>query len=399
MGKMVVQISASASVLKDAHEQIKAFPSGAEDRETDPQGREAKHFVQYVINHAQMELEATQAAGLVLNLSSAGGSDKVESETHFWAWDVVRLARLAEAAGVSEACPLDDTTFARAVDDEEEEPAEGAGGSNASEAADDSADFLDELEIARAVGDLPSDGPECGGDEGGELAAGKADEEVDLLSRVFGKTGGMDNKIGRSRTYRAKCGEKIPVSDAHHYAYRDTQLFGFNALEFKKFFRIREMTKKDEEWYAGEQTRLEVERQDERRRAELGAAAPRKSGRPSYRFLLREPHPLHDSWIIVKKEKWGPLIPSGAPPPADPGPPSSNPTDSEERKRRDFARYFVSILVPWDKESPPELTYKRWQEHVAELERDACLRRPLERVDGKEVDGEAGGLRAAKGVG
>ena len=390
MGKMVTQISASASVLKDAHEQIKAFPSGAEDRETDPQGREAKHFVQYVINHSQMELEATQAAGLVLNLSSAGGSDKVESETHFWAWDVVRLARLAEAAEVSETRPLDDTTFARAVDDEEAESeptaqAEGLSFSNASAAADDSADFFDELEIARAVGDLPLDGPECGDDEGGELA-GKADEEVDLLARVFGKTGDTENKIGQSRTYRAKGGEKIPVSDAHHYAYRDTRLFGFNAIEFKKFFRIREMTKKDEEWYAGEQARLEMERQDERRRSE----SVRKSGRPSYRFLLREPHPLHDSWIIVKKEKWGPLIPCGAPAPSDPGPPSSNPTDSEERKRRDFARYFVSILVPWDKDFPPELTYERWQEHVAELERDACLRRPLERdVNGKEVDGEA----------
>lgn len=56
---------------------------------------------------------------------------------------------------------------------------------------------------------------------------------------------------------------------------------------------------------------------EEERQAERHGQEPLKRGRPSYRFLLREPHPLHNSWVIVKmKEKWGVLVPCGAPPPA-----------------------------------------------------------------------------------
>jgi hypothetical protein len=60
MGKDCVEISASASVLLDAYEHVKNYPSAAPD--TGTLDHSAVHFCQRVINNAAMELEGVQAA-------------------------------------------------------------------------------------------------------------------------------------------------------------------------------------------------------------------------------------------------------------------------------------------------------------------------------------------------
>ena len=62
LSKDSVEISAASSVLIDAHQHIKDYASTADDSGT--VDRTAKHFVQRIVNSADMELEAVQAASL-----------------------------------------------------------------------------------------------------------------------------------------------------------------------------------------------------------------------------------------------------------------------------------------------------------------------------------------------
>ena len=70
IGKDCVEMAACASVLVDAYKRVREFPSTAED--SGEAERTAKHFAQYAINHAHMELTATQAAGVVLRARVVG---------------------------------------------------------------------------------------------------------------------------------------------------------------------------------------------------------------------------------------------------------------------------------------------------------------------------------------
>jgi hypothetical protein len=83
MRKDCVEIAGSASVLVDAYKHIKEFQSTALDSGT--KERQAKHFCERVINTG-MELEAVQAAALVLGIPSSGASDPIQ---YFSGWDVL----------------------------------------------------------------------------------------------------------------------------------------------------------------------------------------------------------------------------------------------------------------------------------------------------------------------
>lgn len=99
--------------------------------------------------------------------------------------------------------------------------------------------------------------------------------------------------------------------------------------------------------------------------------APRPChGRPTMRFVLREPHPLASSHIIVRRAKWGVPALVGNPPPRLS---TSDVRETQRRQEAAFARYFVSNLVPWSAWNTPQLTIERWRAHVEELETDACL--------------------------
>ena len=84
MGKDCVQISASASMLLDAMKNITEYPSTADD--TGTQARRTIHFCQHAINKGCVEMEALQAAGVVLTIHSSGKSDAIQ---YYSGWDMV----------------------------------------------------------------------------------------------------------------------------------------------------------------------------------------------------------------------------------------------------------------------------------------------------------------------
>ena len=83
------ELAAAKTVLVDAAMYIKTYPSAAED--TTSYARAARQFAQRVINKSGMELNASQAASIVLGVSDSDGS---ETYLYHAGWDYTRLARL-----------------------------------------------------------------------------------------------------------------------------------------------------------------------------------------------------------------------------------------------------------------------------------------------------------------
>ncbi len=158
---------------------------------------------------------------------------------------------------------------------------------------------------------------------------------VDDLLQTFHESG--DQKYhGYAQVYTTAQGEKLPVSAAHHYMHRDDRLWRFSAYEFARLFNIRAMTKHDNKWY---EKAVGIQTQDH-----VAAA-----GRPCDRFLLKAPHPLHTSHIIVPRIKLGIPAFTGAPPPGDPSSSLMDCTADPAMmlKRTRFAEFFVSNFTPW----------------------------------------------------
>ena len=88
MRKESVDISACASVLEAARQAAVHKPTSSADDVGEP-SRNAKHFIQHCLNHAHMELEGTQAAGVVLGVPSANGSKVLDYHS---AWDHIAMA-------------------------------------------------------------------------------------------------------------------------------------------------------------------------------------------------------------------------------------------------------------------------------------------------------------------
>ena len=89
MGKESVQISAASTVLIDSHKHVHDVRTASTAEDSGEPERNAKHFAQTVINNSNMELEATQAAGIVLGIRSSGGSEHIE---YISGWDHKRAA-------------------------------------------------------------------------------------------------------------------------------------------------------------------------------------------------------------------------------------------------------------------------------------------------------------------
>jgi hypothetical protein len=312
MGKDCVEIAASATMLLDAHKHIKEYPSSAED--TGTFDRLAKHFCQHVINTGNMELEALQAAGVVLNADSSGSSDSIQ---FYSGWEVLRLARIAENG---HACDID---------------------------------FSNEVLNNNAT---PLYATDSEGEDDGAMELAGADSTVDLLDKFHTTCG--DSSEGYAKVYRTTQNENVPVSTAHHYMHRDSKLWRFNAYEFARLFNVRAMTNNDEKWF------------------KEATATPQqistRRGRNCDRFLLMPPHPLHTSHILVPRAKLGIPAFAGTPPPSDTASEIIN--ASITRKRRRYADFFVSNFIPWSATHPPILSYSTWIDHVNILEMEACQR-------------------------
>ena len=115
-------------------------------------------------------------------------------------------------------------------------------------------------------------------------------------------------------------------------------------------------------------------------------------GRPTYRYVLRDPHPLASNYVIFRRSKWGVPALAGRPPPSLPSTSTGQTSTlamglrARRKKEADFVRYFVANLVPWSAWRKPKLTLEHWRIHVKELEDAACLHREK---DALEKAGEA----------
>ena len=319
--KESVEISGVGTTLIDAHAHNKEYTSAAADAGTEE--REARRFAQRVINSAAMELEAVQAAGLVLGMGSSGSSHEIEYHS---IWDARKLAQIV-AEGV-----YDDVDFShgrRTARDRVEDA--GHGGGHVEDSGDDEERHIED-----------SDDDEGGGvaaaARGGQRPAGQTIDLLDHFQRAEGIEG------GHAIVYDDGKGGKVAVSAAHHYAYRAVRLVwsnparwiwpwpeplpepepwalalsttltraspqsptptpthtqalasyqvalnGFSAYEFSRGYNVRKMTTADQQW----------------RDAELSGEGhgPSGAGRPCDRYLLREPHPLRNTHLVVKKAR------------------------------------------------------------------------------------------------
>ena len=320
MSKECVAIAAVASVLVEAYNHNKKYASTAEDAGT--QDRWGKYFCQRAINHSTMELEGVQAASLITTLRSSGSSDSIH---YFSGWDVERLARIA-ARGV-----IDDVNFGNEVLDDDP-----------SHESDDSSDN-EIAEMQRGIITDLSDST-------------TATPAIDLLNISHHVPDVGFN--GYAQVFRNSVNENVPVSQAHHYMYRDLLLWRFSAYEFVRLFTLRSMTKEDRKWY------------DAVTATQPQESAAIRCGRLCYRFLLMPPHPLPKSHVLVPRTKLGVPAFAGAPPPSDA--PSLHSNSTITRKRKRFASFFVSNFVPWSIAQPPDLRYSAWSNHLNTMQREAC---------------------------
>ena len=338
MGKDCVEISAAASFLVDAFEHIKNYPSKAAD--SGDLERNAKHFVQRVLNHVNMELDATQAAGIVLGQSSSGHSNAIE---YIYGHDVVKLA-VAEDNSSSVEPEL-------AFPD-----------------GDDGAS--DDDDLGDLVGALsPSFG------DADKAAATKAAlaAERDLLRDASTST------TGQSSIFTLADKTKVAVSQAEHYYWRDVQLRDFSAVEFALLFDVRRMDDKDQKWHEAAMRSWADWKAHGNCFAippPVDLGGPVSAGRPKTRFLLYPGHTLADEYIIVARHKWGVPALAGKPPPKEPTPADAH-SAAGRRKQREFARFFGANFRPWgcvaNFHLAPSLTFDSWAEWLDSVRRTANL--------------------------
>jgi hypothetical protein len=178
MSKDSVAISLSASVLVDAQKHVLKFPSKADD--SGSADRTAMHYLARVLNHSDMELEGTQAAGIVLGQKSSGASASIE---YVWAWDFVKLSR----------------THSEDEPDKHDDDCE----------ADDG---LNDDEIDEVLFQDPA-GYAVDGDPVPNVHAARAEvrKELDLLQPK------SNSRQGQAGIYKSSDDTLIPVSPAEHF--------------------------------------------------------------------------------------------------------------------------------------------------------------------------------------
>ena len=375
MSKNSVEISAATSVLLDAEAHVREYKSRASDSGTAE--RTARYFAQRVINRASMELEAAQAAAIVLGMKSSGGSD---DNKFYSGWEVRKLAKIVAGGNFedidfsSDSNPGDsdsDDEFANGQAQEEEVETETEDVEQ--ETSDDhecttvsqSSDAVEESEQSQAsLGQV-------------RAGASRSKTSTDLTDECEQPQG---EKTGYAAVYQDHKGDKVAVSQAHHYAYRDEQLSSLNSYVFAQAFNIRKMKKEDRIWY-------EKELQGQNQGGDI------RAGRPCDRFRLLEPHPLAKSHVLVRRAKLATPTWAGPPPPKQTPTPAEDDSDAAKRKRAIFAEFYVANFVPWSmadakRNDGLDLSYERWLDHVAELERLACLHSERETCPGAEPSEE-----------
>lgn len=137
--------------------------------------------------------------------------------------------------------------------------------------------------------------------------ASNSTHSVNLLDQIESHV--AENQTGAAKIY-VHGDAKLPISFAHHYAFRDKKLIKVSAQEFRRCFQIRKETSpEDKRWLRTALKHPTMPKTNKRRR-----------GRPCDRFVIRAPHPLCESHLIVRKLKLQSMIWKGARPLSMPDP-------------------------------------------------------------------------------
>ena len=103
------------------------------------------------------------------------------------------------------------------------------------------------------------------------------------------------------------------------------------------------------------------------------SVAPVVRKRPCACYWLYPPHPLHDTYAILPRTKWGVLALPGAPPPTEPSGGVDLTTCKGRARARNVAFYYMSNFTPWSAFEPPTLEYEAWRRHCETLREMASL--------------------------
>ena len=157
-------------------------------------------------------------------------------------------------------------------------------------------------------------------------------------------------RTGSCNIYSTADGTSVPLSQAEHYAYRDTALDHMNFDEFVMSIRI---TKKPTEQHSSHD----------------GPGRPRN---PCYALL--DPHPLKECHHLQQKSKFDVPVLVGTPPPRLPTKLADGATTTPARQRQtqEHAAYFCALFVPWSARRPINTTPAAWQAFLQELEEAAA---------------------------
>ena len=186
-----------------------------------------------------------------------------------------------------------------------------------------------------------------------------------------------------------KNGNKVPMSVAEHYCLRDMRLRHLNAQEFTRAFEIRcaKDKKADAEWLK------KVINENLHCSADADAPETTKNGpgRPCDRYRLLPPHPLSETHILVKKERYGMTALAGAAVP-------KLPVKASKKEKQAWSMWMLANFVPWHLKDEQRLgesnsavsgvTYEDWEMYYKSLKADARV--------GKEVIRGSDGLEVAK---
>ena len=244
-----------------------------------------------------MELEATQAAGLVLGVKSYGASDELDYHS---AWDMIKVAAEAEHGLLKKRPALADvahdegsnTCRAKCANgrpcnnqvhpnagqdghcawtcglhknkrpedlrapedntqrpDEETPPPDDGEQSDADIVVSDSDDeddlFARDNVNAEAAAGMADEGPPVARVVGGKPPRNREQPrpQTDLL-KVFNADGGTTT--GSSPVYQGVDGKPVPMCSAFNYAYRDSRLHAFTPVEFRQRFKVEKMDKEQQ---------------------------------------------------------------------------------------------------------------------------------------------------------
>ena len=241
-----------------------------------------------------MELEATQAAGLVLGVKSYGTSDELDYHS---AWDMIKVAAEAEHGLLKKRPALADVAHdegsntcratcangrpcnnqvhpdagrgghcawtcglhknkrpedlrapeetQRPDEDEEMPPADDGEQSDADLVVSDSDDeedlFARDDVDAKVAAGMADERPPVACAAGGGVPPrnrGQPRPQTDLL-KFFNADAGTTT--GSSPVYQGMDGKPVPMNSAFNYAYRDSRLHAFTPVEFRQRFKVEKM--------------------------------------------------------------------------------------------------------------------------------------------------------------